>query len=73
MRSCFSSFLYVDRCLDPFTDRLPASSIALLFQICPWNYPIGMWSWKIGPALAAFVLFLSSSFHLFPILVLRPS
>ena len=22
-------------------------------QIIPWNYPISMWAWKVGPALAA--------------------
>lgn len=22
-------------------------------QIIPWNYPILMWAWKVGPALAA--------------------
>ncbi|GAA5987495.1 hypothetical protein JCM11641_003848 [Rhodosporidiobolus odoratus] len=27
--------------------------IGVCGQIIPWNYPIGMWSWKVGPALAA--------------------
>ncbi|BGP16835.1 hypothetical protein JCM10213v2_004840 [Rhodosporidiobolus nylandii] len=27
--------------------------IGVCGQIIPWNYPIGMWSWKIGPSLAA--------------------
>ncbi|GAA6017990.1 hypothetical protein JCM10207_002733 [Rhodosporidiobolus poonsookiae] len=27
--------------------------IGVCGQIIPWNYPIGMWSWKIAPALAA--------------------
>ncbi|KEI42001.1 uncharacterized protein L969DRAFT_91469 [Mixia osmundae IAM 14324] len=27
--------------------------IGVVLQICPWNYPIVMWSWKVAPALAA--------------------
>lgn len=27
--------------------------IGVCGQIIPWNFPILMWSWKIGPALAA--------------------
>ncbi|GAA5851538.1 hypothetical protein JCM8547_001126 [Rhodosporidiobolus lusitaniae] len=27
--------------------------IGVCGQITPWNYPIGMWAWKTGPALAA--------------------
>ncbi|TDL29623.1 aldehyde dehydrogenase [Rickenella mellea] len=26
--------------------------IGVCGQIIPWNYPIGMWGWKVGPALA---------------------
>jgi aldehyde dehydrogenase (NAD+) len=32
-----------------FTKHEP---IGVCGQIIPWNYPINMWSWKVGPALA---------------------
>ncbi|KDE04467.1 aldehyde dehydrogenase (NAD+) [Microbotryum lychnidis-dioicae p1A1 Lamole] len=30
-----------------------ADPIGVCGQIIPWNYPIMMWAWKVGPALAA--------------------
>jgi aldehyde dehydrogenase (NAD(P)+) len=33
-----------------YTDKVP---IGVCGQIIPWNYPLGMAAWKLGPALAA--------------------
>lgn len=30
--------------------------IGVVAQIVPWNYPIMMWAWKVGPALVSSIL-----------------
>lgn len=34
--------------------------IGVCGQIIPWNFPLLMWAWKIGPALAAGNVFVNS-------------
>jgi betaine-aldehyde dehydrogenase len=39
--------------LDGYTSMLRREPIGVVGQIAPWNYPLMMAGWKIGPALAA--------------------
>jgi len=36
-----------------YTSIIRRESIGVIGQIAPWNYPLMMAVWKIGPALAA--------------------
>lgn len=38
---------------DGFTSMFRREPVGVVGQICPWNYPLMMAIWKIGPALAA--------------------
>ncbi|UDY22588.1 gamma-aminobutyraldehyde dehydrogenase [Nocardioides sp. Kera G14] len=35
------------------TSIIRREPIGVVGQVCPWNYPLNMMAWKIGPALAA--------------------
>ncbi|MFT4263560.1 MAG: aminobutyraldehyde dehydrogenase [Nocardioides sp.] len=35
------------------TSIIRREPIGVVAQVCPWNYPLNMMAWKIGPALAA--------------------
>jgi betaine-aldehyde dehydrogenase len=39
--------------LEGYTSWIRREAIGVVGQICPWNYPLMMAIWKIGPALAA--------------------
>src|SRR3954452_24237818 len=39
--------------LEGYTSWIRREPIGVVGQICPWNYPLMMAIWKIGPALAA--------------------
>ena len=39
--------------LEGYTSWIRREPIGVIGQICPWNYPLMMAIWKIGPALAA--------------------
>ena len=39
--------------LDGFTSSIRREPIGVVAQVTPWNYPLSMAIWKIGPALAA--------------------
>lgn len=36
-----------------YTSYLRREAVGVIAQVCPWNYPLMMAGWKIGPALAA--------------------
>jgi betaine-aldehyde dehydrogenase len=38
---------------DGFTSMFRREPVGVVAQICPWNYPLMMAIWKLGPALAA--------------------
>ena len=38
---------------DGFTSMFRREPVGVVGQICPWNYPLMMAIWKLGPALAA--------------------
>jgi betaine-aldehyde dehydrogenase len=39
--------------LEGYTSMLRREAVGVVAQIAPWNYPLAMAIWKIGPALAA--------------------
>jgi len=43
-------FFFLDNAYFAFTKPQP---VGVVGQIIPWNYPIVMLAWKLGPALAA--------------------
>ncbi|KAF7301348.1 NAD-aldehyde dehydrogenase [Mycena indigotica] len=53
-----------------FTKREP---IGVCGQIIPWNYPINMWAWKVGPALAAGCTIVMKPSELTPLTALKLS
>ena len=59
---CFVSFAGACRCmsassageyLEGFTSMIRREPIGVIASIAPWNYPLMMAAWKLGPALAA--------------------
>ncbi|KAJ7699995.1 NAD-aldehyde dehydrogenase [Mycena rosella] len=53
-----------------FTKHEP---IGVCGQIIPWNYPINMWSWKVGPALAVGCCIVMKPSELTPLTALKLS
>jgi len=47
--------------------------IGVCGQIIPWNYPIGMWGWKVGPALATGCTVVMKPSELTPLTALKLS
>lgn len=47
--------------------------IGVCGQIIPWNYPIGMWGWKVGPALATGCTIVMKPSELTPLTALKLS
>jgi len=47
--------------------------IGVCGQIIPWNYPINMWSWKVGPALAVGCTVVMKPSELCPLTALKLS
>jgi betaine-aldehyde dehydrogenase len=39
--------------MEGYTSWIRREAVGVIGQICPWNYPLMMAIWKIGPALAA--------------------
>jgi betaine-aldehyde dehydrogenase len=39
--------------MEGYTSFIRREAVGVIGQICPWNYPLMMAIWKIGPALAA--------------------
>lgn len=48
----------------------PAEYLAQAYRSIPWNYPLMMWAWKVGPALAAGCTILMKPSELTPITAL---
>ena len=54
--------------IDTYSDRQPLGVVA---GIAPWNYPLNMATWKLGPALAAGNTFILKPSELTPLTALR--
>ena len=51
-----------------YTRRYP---VAVIGQIIPWNFPLAMLTWKLGPALAADYIFVLKTAEQTPLTSLR--
>ncbi len=39
--------------MDGYTSMVRREPLGVIASIAPWNYPLNMATWKLGPALAA--------------------
>ncbi|HRW37943.1 MAG: gamma-aminobutyraldehyde dehydrogenase [Acidimicrobiales bacterium] len=57
--------------LDDHTSMLRRDPLGVVAGIAPWNYPLNMATWKLGPALAAGNTFILKPSELTPLTALR--
>jgi 1-pyrroline dehydrogenase len=57
--------------LDGYTSMLRREPLGVCVGIAPWNYPLNMATWKLGPALAAGNTFILKPSELTPLTALR--